>query len=93
MEKKLNTKDVPENDSNPSLFKGLVVPSRWDKSGNITGISLSTFDESIYPIDNNDLGKKLLQHIGEGVVIEGTIDPGSLSKEIIVNNFRRFDFS
>ena len=71
-------------------LKGLVVPSTWDESGNVTGISLSTFDEEIYSIDNNDKGRELLGFIRKGVKIEGTVIFEEQGKKLNVKDFSRF---
>ena len=70
-------------------LKGLVVPSTWDESGNVTGISLSTFDEKIYSIDNNGKGRELLGFIRKGVKIEGTVIYEERGKKLNVKDFIR----
>ena len=78
---------------NRLFLKGLVVPSMWDNSGNITGISLAAFNEEIYPIVNNEKGKELINYIGKKVEIEGDMDPVTGQKKIKVNSFRYSDYS
>ena len=75
------------------FLKGLVVPSMWDDSGNITGISLAAFNEEIYLIVNNEKGKELINCIGKKVEIEGALDPDTGQKKIKVNSFRYSDYS
>lgn len=81
-------------DKRKRLFlNGLIVPSRWDDSGNITGISLAAFNEEIYHIANNEKGKELVNYIGKKVEIEGALDPETRKKKIKVNSFRYSDYS
>ena len=78
---------------NRLFLKGLVVPSMWDDSGNIRGISLAAFNEEIYLIVNNEKGKELINYIGKKVEIEGALDSETGQKKIKVNSFRYSDYS
>lgn len=81
-------------DKRSQLFlKGLVVPSMWDDSGNITGISLAAYNEEIYLIVNNEKGKELINYIGKKVEIEGDLGPETGQKKIKVNSYRYSDYS
>jgi hypothetical protein len=81
-------------DKRSRLFlKGIVVPSKWDDSGNITGISLAAFNEEIYHITNNGKGKELINYLGKKVEIEGDLDPATRQKKIKVNSYRYSDYS
>ena len=52
---------------------GIIIPVKWDKNGNITGLALAGFDETNYPIVMNRTGKSLLALMNEKVVITGDI--------------------
>lgn len=55
------------------VMEGLIIPSEWDSNGKILGISLSTFDEDVFPIMQNAVGKELLNHIREEVEVMGAL--------------------
>lgn len=86
-----NSISKKKNEKNRRLFKGLVVPSLWDASGNVTGISLSTFNEEIYLIDNDDKGRELIDFVRKKVEIEGVLNMKGSLRKITVNSFRYFD--
>ena len=78
---------------NRIFLKGIVVPSMWDDSGNVTGISLAAFNEEIYFIVNNEKGTELINCIGKKVEIEGALESGTRQKKIKINSFRYSDYS
>jgi len=58
--------------SKPTI-EGIIIPSDWDKEGNIKGVSLHTSDEIEYRVEPNGVGKELLAHIHHKVKITGKI--------------------
>ena len=54
-------------------IKGIVIPSRWDKNGNIKEVSLHTSDEKEYWVENGGVGGELLTHIHHTVKASGKI--------------------
>jgi len=54
-------------------IKGIIIPSRWDKSGNIKEVSLHTSDEKEYCVVQGGVGKELLAHIHHRVEASGKI--------------------
>ena len=52
-------------------LKGLVIPSEWDKDGNVTGVTIAGNNEMEYPILMNRVGKRLTGLLHKIVVIEG----------------------
>ncbi len=93
MEEIIDKKNDLSGEKNRVFLKGLVVPSLWNDSGSVTGISLSTFNEEIYLIENNKKGRDLIGYLGKEVEVEGVLASEGLSKKIIVNDFHYFDFS
>lgn len=55
------------------VIEGLIIPSEWDSNGKILGISLSTFNEEVFPIEQDIVGKELLNHIREEVKVMGSL--------------------
>ena len=52
-------------------IKGLIIPSRWDKNGNIKEVSLHTSDEKEYCVAHGGVGRELLTHIHHKVEASG----------------------
>ena len=69
-------------------IKGILLPSSWDESGNIKGVSLHTDDEKEYRVELNAVGKELLEHVRHKVEVIGKVRErldGSIN--ISVKNF------
>ena len=58
--------------SKPTI-KGILLPSNWDESGNVKGVSLHTDDEKEYRVELNAMGKKLLEHVHRKVEATGKL--------------------
>ncbi len=72
--KKYNKKKETFNSGyEETIIRGIIIPAGWDEKGNIISIAVSTFDEEIYHIDNDDNGRQLMPFIREEVEIKGTI--------------------
>lgn len=54
-------------------FQGIIIPSDWDRNGNITGITLHTHDEKSYVIESSRFGNELYKHIRQNVIVNGKI--------------------
>jgi len=54
-------------------IKGILLPSSWDESGNIKGVSLHTDDEKEYRVELNAMGKELLEHVHNNVEAIGKV--------------------
>ena len=73
--------------SKPTI-KGILLPSNWDESGNVKGVSLHTDDEKEYRVELNAVGKELLEHVRHKVEVIGKVRErldGSIN--ISVKNF------
>ncbi|MFC1891967.1 hypothetical protein ACFLZT_06195 [Thermodesulfobacteriota bacterium] len=55
------------------VIEGLILPSKWDSNGNVMGISLSTFAEEIFSIEQNTIGNELMSYIREEVEVTGVL--------------------
>ena len=55
-------------------IKGIIVPTGWTESGEISNISVLTTDEKEYYVDLNKSGRELLNKINEQVEIEGRLE-------------------
>lgn len=70
-------------------FKGILIPSAWDKTGNVLTISLSTFDEKEYCIESNNHWKELKALLRERVQISGVASRKKGKQTIRVKGFKR----
>ena len=59
-------------------LKGLVVPTRWDKEGNVTGISIAGYNERVHPVLMDRAGRSLMSLLREKVVIKGNKSKNNL---------------
>src|SRR4030042_6286628 len=72
--KKYNKKmGSPISEYKEIIIRGIIIPAGWDEKGNIIAIAVSTFDEDVYHIENDDRGSQLMHFIREEVEIKGTI--------------------
>lgn len=74
-----------KNDS--EHIRGLITPARWDETGKPVQIALSTFDEDVYIIDDNEKCRKLMRHIREEVEIKGKVTHRDGIKRIKVDSY------
>jgi hypothetical protein len=73
-------------------IKGIIIPSRWDKNGNIKEVSLHTFDEKEYGVEYGGVGRELLAHIHHAVEASGKIRERIDGRLYIsVHNYMTFD--
>lgn len=68
-------------------IRGLITPALWDETGKPLRISLSTFNEEVYLIDDDKKGKELMTLIREEVEIKGEIIRKDHIKRIRVKEF------
>lgn len=86
--KKHNKKNVgPSSEYKMIMIRGIVIPSAWDEKGNIIAIAVSTFDEDIYHIENDERGRQLMPLIREEVEIKGIIRYEDGLKKIKVDKY------
>jgi len=70
--KKHNKKKAsPDSEYEMIMIRGIVIPAGWDEKGNIIAIAVSTFDENLYHIENDERGRQLIPLIREEVEIKG----------------------
>jgi hypothetical protein len=69
------------------MIQGIVIPTDWDEKGNIIDIAVSTFDEDVYHIENDERGRQLMSLIREEVEIKGTIKHKDGLKKIKVDMY------
>lgn len=57
------------------LFKiqGLIIPSAWDKEGNVLAVVVSTFDEDEYLVERDEKGEQLFGLLREEVEVSGVV--------------------
>ncbi len=70
-------------------LQGIIIPSAWDKAGNVLAISLSTFDEEEYAIESDNHWSELLVLLREGVRIRGVVSREGGFQTVRVKDFKR----
>lgn len=78
------------NDECREILKihGIVIPAGWDEKGNVTAISIFTFDEQEYIVEKDKIGKQLMSSIREEVDVSGILQiKKDNTKKIIVKEF------
>jgi hypothetical protein len=69
-------------------ISGLVIPTKWDKNGNVLGAALFDRKERQFVIQQDEMGKQLLKLLNEDVEIQATITIEKKGKTILkVKNF------
>ena len=69
-------------------IQGIVIPAGWDEKGNVTAISIFTFDEQEYIVEKDKIGKQLMSSIREEVDVSGILQiKKDNTKKIIVKEF------
>ncbi len=69
-------------------INGLVTPSGWDEVGNVTALTISTFDEDEYLIEKNGKGDQLHYFIRRKVEVSGVINEVNGVKSIQIRDYR-----
>ena len=52
---------------------GIIMPNNWDETGRIIEIALYTNKEEVFMVEHNNLLKKLMNFINQGVEVKGEI--------------------
>ncbi len=62
-------------DTDLGLFRihGLIIPSAWDKEGNVLNVAVFTFDEDQYFVDGDEIGKQLIGLLRGKVEVCGVV--------------------
>ena len=69
-------------------IKGIVIPSGWDRDGNIISLSIATCDEQEYVVENHQQISNLKDLLRQEVVVKGSIRDGKGRKSIKVAKIR-----
>ena len=67
---------------------GVIIPADWDPQGNVTGVSISAFDEQEYLVKEQVKGAELLQHVRKHAEVVGWVEVEQGKKKITVKNYR-----
>jgi hypothetical protein len=68
-------------------IRGLVAPTKWDEKGNVTAVSIMTFDEDEYLLEEYGMEKKLMAFIREEVEVSGEVRHHGGKKIITVRTY------
>lgn len=63
-------------------IEGNIIPSEWDKRGNVTGIAIECDNEE-YIVFLNKTGEKLLRHVNRKVETTGSVK--KMFGELVIN--------
>jgi hypothetical protein len=53
--------------------RGLVIPAKWDKKGNVVVVLIATDDEEEYHIENRAQTAKLIPFLRQEVKVSGSL--------------------
>lgn len=56
-----------------TILEGLVIPAEWDDFSNVIAVKISADDEKEYMVENDPLGRELLKHLSERVIVKGLV--------------------
>ncbi len=71
-----------------ATITGVIVPADWDRHGNITGVSISGFDEQEYLVQKQVKGAELIQHVRQDAEVVGWVEVEGGKKKITVKDYR-----
>jgi hypothetical protein len=71
-----------------ATIMGVIIPADWDRHGNVTGVSISGFDEQEYRVQKRIKGAELIQHIRKNAEVVGWIEVEQGKKKITVKDYR-----
>ena len=78
-----------ENEPCKSItMNGLIIPTQWDKHGNVKGIAIAGFDEKNYYILMDKVGKNLLALLHKEVEVSGDFTKIDNSDTIQVKKYQ-----
>jgi hypothetical protein len=63
----------PEEKDLQVAITGVVIPTEWSEDHQVSGIAVAGWDETEYPIWNDDMGKELRKRLHDHVKIEGQV--------------------
>ena len=62
------------------LVRNLVIPSEWNKDGQLVVVTIKTFDEDEYFINDRKETQKMLKSLRQAVEIKGIVKIKNLNK-------------
>ncbi len=71
-----------------ATIAGVIIPADWDFHGNVTGVSISAFDEQEYLVKEQVKGAELLQHVRKHAEVVGWVEVEQGKKKITVKHYR-----
>ena len=74
--------------NNQIRIRGLLIPSGWDDLGNVTSVSIATFNEDEYIVANNSLSDKFLSYLRGYVEATGFVKDEEGVKTIKIEDYR-----
>ena len=71
-----------------ATIAGVIIPANWDRQGNVTGVSISAFDEQEYLVQKQVKGAELLLHLCKDAEVVGWVEVEKGKKKITVKHYR-----
>ena len=71
-----------------ATIAGVIIPADWDRYGNVTGVSISAFDEQEYMVQKQVKGAELIQHVRQDAEVVGWVEVEQGKKKITVKEYR-----
>jgi len=85
-----NSNSANKIGKNKVLIRGLVIPAGWDEAGNVTAVSIATFNEAKYIVTNTPAGNELLNFIEHEVAVVGTLKTTRANTYLTISDFFSF---
>jgi hypothetical protein len=80
---------MPRKGQDPlATIAGVIVPADWDRQGNVTGVSISAFDEEEYIVQKQAKGAELIKHVRKDAEVVGWVEVERGRKKITVKDYR-----
>jgi len=76
------------DDDRLATITGVIIPADWDRHGNVTGVSISAFDEQEYLVQKQVKGAELIQHVRQDAEVVGWVEVEQGKKKITVKDYR-----
>ena len=59
--------------TNRITLSGIVIPADWGQDGRISVVCVAGYDEQVYIVMNNRMGRRLWSFLQKRVVVEGLV--------------------
>jgi hypothetical protein len=76
------------NVTETTTIRGIVIPSGWDEKGEVISLTIATYNEGKYLVEDNIQGRQLLSLLRKRVVVNGVLAKRDTKNVIKVDCFQ-----